>query len=794
MSLLYTRWMNRKPARLWDFPSAALVLLVILTVDQRLMSTHWAAGLGSAVVLSLIGVILGLAIGFSQFQRGTVFWFSFGYSIAIVILVLGWILYPGVAWGDRVANLGYRLTQSLGLFLTGKPVKDTLMFVIFIALVFWSTGLLAGYALTRFGSFSGAAIPAGVVLVIIQLYVEGKTGNETLLAVYVLLSLFLLGRLNYVQRRTFWKEQRINLLYESRSDLHLTLVGVAIAIVILVWSIPTSAKSFAKIKSSWEQFTRPMRTVQENLGNAVSGLQSNQPAVPGEYYGNALGLGNQAATGDSVFFRIQTPPSDSTGRYYWRVRSYNIFLNDQWYSENVSAVPFIPGQEATIPVADPEGATGDFAITVVSADPGALITPARPVWISTPSQLVFQKVPGGKVDPIQFRSNTPIQPNEQYLVHAKLYEPTIAQLRAAGDVYPEWVTSNYLQLPDNISPDILTLANRITGRYTNAYDRANAITQYLRSSITYTTSVESPPAGQDPVDWFLFESKQGFCNYYATAEVLLLRDAGIPARMVVGFAEGELVAPDTYTVLSRDSHAWPEVYFPGVGWVEFEPTSSQAALVRPPGESANTPEPGGTATPGGVSGSIVPEQETPTPVVQNPASSGTETSVDWLMRLLLICALIVAILRLTPLGAFLESLEPDPGTGRRALPVALKQVLHDRGMTPPGWLLRWASLAELDPIERAFANVYRSLHWLGEKPVIAQTPAEAATILSEYLPEVSKEIQDLLDEYQRHLYSPRHGYLPLVRRAIKAIRKEARRVIIQRRWSAFSVIFRPGPK
>jgi len=76
--------------------------------------------------------------------------------------------------------------------------------------------------------------------------------------------------------------------------------------------------------------------------------------------------------------------------------------------------------------------------------------------------------------------------------------------------------------------------------------------------------------------------KQGFCNYYATAEVILLRSVGIPARLAVGYAQGDNVDdPLLYTVRQRDAHAWPEVYFPGVGWVEFEPTASQPTLVRP---------------------------------------------------------------------------------------------------------------------------------------------------------------------------------------------------------------------
>jgi hypothetical protein len=89
-------------------------------------------------------------------------------------------------------------------------------------------------------------------------------------------------------------------------------------------------------------------------------------------------------------------------------------------------------------------------------------------------------------------------------------------------------------------------------------------------------------------------------------------------------------------------------------------------------------------------------------------------------------------------------------------------------------------------------TVYRSLHWLGEKAAPAQTPAEAADVLSGYLPDFSPVIDTLLLEYQRHFYSQKHGSLLVARRTVKIIRREALRLAIQQRWMAFRGIFRPG--
>ena len=129
---------------------------------------------------------------------------------------------------------------------------------------------------------------------------------------------------------------------------------------------------------------------------------------------------------------------------------------------------------------------------------------------------------------------------------------------------------------------------------------------------------------------------------------------------------------------------------------------------------------------------------------------------------------------------------------QRPVPVLIKSFLEKRALTPPGWLLHWAYRAELDPVERSFMTVYRSLQWLGMQASPAQTPAEAVNVLSGLLPDVSGEIYSLAGEYQRQIYGHKHGYLPLARRTEKIIRKEALRVSLQQRWMAFRGMFGRG--
>jgi transglutaminase-like putative cysteine protease len=156
-----------------------------------------------------------------------------------------------------------------------------------------------------------------------------------------------------------------------------------------------------------------------------------------------------------------------------------------------------------------------------------------------------------------------------------------AQLRAAGSDYPAWVEYRYLALPDNIPPRVLALARDLTATAPAPYDRALAIEKYLRT-FPYNLDLPFPPSRRDIVDYFLFDLQEGYCDYYATSMVVLARAAGLPTRLAVGYASGTYdEANARYLVTEADAHAWVEIYFPGYGWIEFEPTAGRPPIERP---------------------------------------------------------------------------------------------------------------------------------------------------------------------------------------------------------------------
>ncbi len=150
-----------------------------------------------------------------------------------------------------------------------------------------------------------------------------------------------------------------------------------------------------------------------------------------------------------------------------------------------------------------------------------------------------------------------------------------ADLRAASANYSPEMRQIYLQLPP-IDPDITQLAGRIGARFGNAYDKASAIELYLKTHYAYTLNLSGPET-DDPLANFLFVRRFGNCEYFAAAMVVMLRAEGIPARYVTGFLQGEYndLGGD-YIIRESDAHAWVEVYFPGYGWITFDPTPGSA--------------------------------------------------------------------------------------------------------------------------------------------------------------------------------------------------------------------------
>jgi hypothetical protein len=169
----------------------------------------------------------------------------------------------------------------------------------------------------------------------------------------------------------------------------------------------------------------------------------------------------------------------------------------------------------------------------------------------------------------------------RYSVVSDLARPDPREIGSSSGPLPREIAECCLEIPPGDNR-VAELARRVMSEAHSAYEKARALENHLRSAYRYSLELEETPDSADPLAGFLFETRRGHCVYFATAMAVMLRHAGIPARLVTGFRAGEYHRlSDHWTVRQSDAHTWVEAYFVPSGWVEFEPTPSQPGPLQP---------------------------------------------------------------------------------------------------------------------------------------------------------------------------------------------------------------------
>lgn len=775
-------------SRWWDWPAVILLFTLLQTVAARLVATDWVPNLPLIQLFTTMGVAIGLALGYSHFQRRTARWISFFYMI--IMLPLQWILVidQEVSLEEQLASVGGRLLYSISEFFSRRPVEDPLFFIACMSITFWIISASASFSLLRHQNFLRIVLPSAIGMLIIQNYDNVVSGRLWFLAFFVFITLFLLGRLNFLQDQKHWRERRVFLSPENSVDLTSGMAIAAGLIILMAWTVPISLTRIDSARQAWNRITKPWDDFTKRMENAVSALESPSGGRPGEFYGTELELGQGFPLSDTVMFQVQVPDLDfqqKPPRYYWRGRVYDYFARDQWYTTGTTRYEYSPLNPGPSVAENSAGTLARFVFDAGESKFSLLYAPQQLVWVSRGgSYLAAPEGESQQRDIFSWNATPTLLPGETYQVDSILSNPNITQLRDAGTDYPAWVTDKYLQLPEDFSPRIKELAAQITAGTQTPYDKAGAITRYLRDNIKYEATIPAPPRNTDTLEWVLFDYKQGYCVYYATSEVLMLRSLGIPARMAVGFAQGEGVAvrdnlspeegltPGIYTVLKKNAHAWPEVYFPGIGWVEFEPTGNQDPLTRPVApQDPNASNFNPSNNPLLEEGPNIPSPD------QSELGPDVATQTDILTSpLLYLIPLLIALTVLTVYFARRYSLPTR-------IPVFLRASIERSGAPAPNWVVNWERWVSLSPIEKAFESINFGLRSLKEPAPVHATPVERADKLATILPHMKNPIKVLLDEHQTSLYTSRVADAAQAQRAAFQIRTQVIASKIRHFWT-----------
>jgi hypothetical protein len=656
-------------------------------------------------------------------------------------------------WGERLSILYNRLWIIILQLIYRETVSDSLLFVVLMCVLFWVLSTHAGYMLNRHGHAWWSILPTGLTIFTIHSFDALISQRTWYLAVYIFFSLMLVARMVYLQNERHWQTVRTALPPHLGFDFTRFTIFAVTIIVLLAWTIPALGNALPVAQKAWQPVQFAWNKLRSDFEDFFAPLRSSI-ALTSEIYGNSVSLGRGSPLSDSQVFAVRAPLGlPSTIRMYWRARTYETYINGQWFSTNLRVRNFIPERD-NFPVLDPFGRwLGTFEFIAVSPI-ATMYTPAQPLWVNHPAQVEYYENADGTQDVTTFRAMPSIDPGYVYSVQASVSYATITQLKAAVEDYPDWVKERYLQLPTSITPRTRQLAEDITFGLETPYEKAAAITNYLRKNIEYVDTIKkTQPSNQEILDWFLFDLHQGFCNYYASAEVVLLRAVGIPARYSLGYASGERVIDERtnqalYTVLQRNAHAWPEVYFPSIGWVEFEPTVSQPEIVRLAGDNSpdssniNPPE----LDPEGRDHHLSADDLARLQAERNAAGSTQAQQkgmnvVYWMVLLAVAGGLVFLGIR------YRTRLVLPPA------PILLEKAFIRAGLQPPKAVQLWARRAMLPPLARAYLEINHALKRLGRLPSNTDTPAERADLLSQELPSVRRPAHRLVHEYQIETFS-----------------------------------------
>lgn len=565
----------------WGIP-AGLVLGLASVAALAVSRSRWTPDSGAiASGATFTALALGLALGRTRWRGPT----ALGYG---VFMALVWTferltrLLPALSIGsthEALTELNLRAFVGLARLAgwvtalsTGQAITDNGLFESLMALSLWAALGWLGWRLARFGDAISGVIPlVGLMLLNTSL---GAAENGVFAATLGL-ALGLIAHLAYRRTVRGWDDSGVDYPTDIRHEWlfsAICLVGLCLLGIMLAPWVGTVQgwRTLTREVSRW--FERPAADTAQQLFSNIQAIDESLAAVQA-ITPDLTEIGRPIAQGDAVVMWVSTsdpaPLPVEAGRpaevgfsaYYWRSQVYATYTGRGWEPAPVAAQDAGPPPDLGAPPA------GRYWLTQrvdLVADPGERAFAVNmPLAASASIRLIVLAAGDSLVN----------GPTRTYTVTSAATRVTGETLAGAGLSYPVEVTRHYLQLPSTLPDRVRDLAQRVTAGAATPLAKADAIAAYLRRTYLYDLDAPPAPAGSDSVDAFLFETRAGFCSHFASAMVVLLRAVDVPARVADGYASGSWDAQQrAYRVPVSAAHAWVEVYFPGYGWVEFEPT------------------------------------------------------------------------------------------------------------------------------------------------------------------------------------------------------------------------------
>jgi transglutaminase-like putative cysteine protease len=747
-----------------DLTALVISVVLLLMPALSLVTAGWPLEGATLLPITVLSVLFGFTLARSQYNELLGLLISGIYGACFVLLIAAFNQPSGL--GDGIYTVFSRLFGWLLDAASGGINQDDLVFTLLVASLFWFLGYNLAWHLFRVDRVWRAILPPALILVSNSIYYSGSANLDVYMIVFTFLALLLVVRSNLDAREWDWYLNGIRVPRRLRQQVFRVGVVLALIVGLVAWAIPRS--DIEDRLQNFQEFmqSEPLQHLSELWNRLFSAAETQGPTTADYYGGDSLQLGGAIRLGDETVFLASAPQGR---RYYWRSRVFDNYDRGRWTSAAdtrltdpeaplvVESEEFVPG--ARVPVQQ--------TFTMGLSASRLIYTAPQPLNIQLPTRTDLRYIP----DPTTatqdmlvsvIRPMNVLYQGDTYTATSSMSSATAEQLRGASTDYPQWVRDLYGSYMPSVTARTIQLANQIVAEAgaQTPYDKAKAIETWLRTNITYNESIPQPPAGQDPVDWVVFDYQQGYCNYYASAMIVMLRTMGIPARMAAGFAQGTFNAEEqAFLVQERDAHTWVEVYFPGYGWVEFEPTAAQSPVNR--GDEPLLPAPMETTPPPTLTPSPTPSPP-PTNTPEQPLDAavtpqvtpGAPTITSTLLPSTTPTPVIVPTqpppVRPQPRDN-ISSLLPALGVALLALFLIVAAL---GGSVLLYWYWEWRGMRGFSPIVRAYARLERYLGLIGIHLNPEHTPEERRQRIVRDLPAAEPSVTAITRMYINERYGP----------------------------------------
>jgi transglutaminase-like putative cysteine protease len=558
----------------------AAMLAVVVAIDQA----RWVDDMPSLYPLTFSALGVGALLARLRLPEALLHILALPIGAGCALLTILSNL-PGSFPEGRYWELHHRMADWFYAAFNSGISNDELPFIVLVVPVLWLSAYLSAWAIFRWQNAWMAVIPGGAALLANMSLLPGSFSLA--FVVYVVIAALIVTRIHFLERAKAWRaEQTPYPPMLSLSVLHATF-WIALLLLIVAWVMPAAGET-DRLETAWEGATDPVEDRLATISRLFVGVNSQQSNRVHDFEDILPFLGSLDLP-DTEALQVLAEAGLAQPQYL-RAQSYEIYTSEGWRRAEPDVALLRDDELTNVD----EDLLARLAVSISIRTSGgagdSILTVGQPLAADRNARIEFL---GDSRAVSRLRSPSVRREGEQYRSTGSVSIATENELRNAGRDYPAWVTDLYLELPDDVPARVGELALRVaqSAPLDTPYDEAAAIERHLREEYPYNLNIPDTPRGRDTVDYFLFDLRRGYFDYHASAMVVMLRTLGIPARLAVGYEiAGDAVDQEgRLSITEAQAFAWPEVYFPSYGWVEFNPTPNHRPITRSGGEEA--PEP-----------------------------------------------------------------------------------------------------------------------------------------------------------------------------------------------------------